>query len=595
MAAVQQWPLLSLLLTLALASPALAGSHWEPTGELILRFEGDLHPSPARLDRLARSEGIAALSPLEGSWPLYRLQLLPGRDLQSIASALQRQPDVRWVEPDRHIELVPHGLPLNDTYWDQLWHLQNDGSIAGAMAGVDVHALPAWNLATGLGILVAVVDGGVDPNQPDLLQDVGIDVLDDDSDASPDLDTDSPAHGTAVAGLIAAIGNNGIGVAGVAWQATIIPVRLIGNSTLSDLYDAFSLSTDRGASVINNSWGYKTEDCADAQGSSIIDDAIDYADLNGRGGLGTSVTFSMGNEGCHDQVQPILGHPATLGVGAINKAGLIHGYSNTGANTDLVAPSGGLRTTDIVGPEGMNGLGEDYTNSMGGTSGSCPLVSGVIALMYEANPRLTADEVQQVLCVTADRVNLEGGEYNAAGWSNTYGCGRVDAASAVAAVFNRAPSAPVLLGPEDGSTVASDEVLIQWEAAEDPDQDPLRYIIEVHPEDLDGDDDDSAAAGTPPSPSLEIDGIRDTWRLLDDDDLPPGTWEVQVWATDAWGRGAGSEVLAFEVTAAQAPPEIGDELEDGEGCTCQGGSAAPAALFLVFAPPLGLRRRRHRA
>jgi subtilisin family serine protease len=592
MAAVQRSLLLSSLLVLMLHGPVFAGSHWQPTGEIILRFEGQVRPAAQRIDRLARSVGVSSVQPLAGSWPLYRIKVDPNHHLQTVSTSLERQPGVLWAELDRWVELIPHGAPLNDPYWDQLWHLDNDGSLNGAMEGADIAAVPAWDWATGLGILAAVVDGGVDPSQPDLLQETGIDVLDDDTDASPDLSTSSPAHGTAVAGLIGAIGNNGIGVAGVAWQATILPVRLIGGSTLADVYDAFAMSADRGASVINNSWGYKTEDCGALQGSPVLDDALNYAHQMGRDGLGTSITFSMGNESCHDQTQPILSHPATIGVGAINKSSVLHGYSNTGDDVDIVAPSNGLRTTDIVGPEGMNGLTEDYTNSMGGTSGACPVVSGVIALMYEANPRLTADEVQMVLCVTADRVNPQSAEYDDTGWSNTYGCGRVDAAAAVAAVYNRPPSAPALLSPEPDTTVFSDEVLIHWEASNDSDGDPLRYTLELRPmSTAEGDDDDSASDGGPPS--LVSEGIQEVWRRFNDGDLSPGHWEVEVWATDSWGRGAASEIVAFEVVEGPPTSAAADDASEDGGCDCQsGGSVTASAAFFLLVLPFGMRRVR---
>lgn len=603
MAGVQRWLLPALALLLLLPSPALAGDHWKPTGELIVRLEGAERPSTERLERLASTDGVTGLSPLAGQWPLYRLALEAGRDLHSVASALERQPDIAWAEPDRWVELVPLGAPLDDTYWDELWHLENLGSLSNSMAGVDVHAVPAWDWATGDGIIVSVNDGGVDPSHPDLKQIEGIDVIDNDSDASPLLSTDSPAHGTAVSGLIAAIGNNGIGVAGVAWEATILPVRMIGApATLGDLHDAFTLAVDRGASVINNSWGYRVDDCGPVSNSEIINDALSYATELGREGRGTSVVFAMGNENCHDQVQPMLEHPAAIGVGAINRSGVLHGYSNTGSNVDLVAPSGSLRSTDIVGPDGMNGLTEDYTDSMGGTSGACPLVSGVIALMYEANPRLTADEVQQVLCVTSDRVNLVEAAYDDAGWSDTYGCGRVDAAAAVSAVYNQSPPAPIVLAPADGEAVAPDRLEASWAAVADPDGEAISYALELRPEGFDdegGDDDDDSAAEVPEV--LAFDNIQDTWFVLEDAELSLGAWELQVWAVDSWGRGDASEIVEFEVAPPEeAPPEDldpEDEQLSGQGCSCSGAAAlgaspdAGTSLLLILAlTALGRRR-----
>jgi MYXO-CTERM domain-containing protein len=355
--------------------------------------------------------------------------------------------------------------------------------------------------------------------------------------------------------------------------------------------------TDRGAAVINNSWGYRTEECGDIQGSPVLDEALDYAHFNGRGGLGTSITFSMGNQSCHSQVQPLLSHPAAIGVGAVNKSSVLHGYSNTGIDVDVVAPSTDLRTTDIVGPAGMNGMTEDYTKNMGGTSGACPIVSGVIALMYEANPRLSADEVQVVLCSTADRIQPEQADYDAVGWSSTYGCGRVDAAAAVAAVFNRPPSAPTWRLPASGATVFADEVLLAWEPSTDLDDDPIRYSIELRPSSPPpGDDDDSAAddddsAGADEDDTVVVEGVRETFWQGNLEGLSQGTWHAEIWATDSWGRGVGSEVLQFEVAA--TPPETGDD-DNNSGCSCQSGQSGPlTALLVLLGLPVGVQRRRH--
>jgi len=470
------------------------------------------------------------------------------------------------------------------------------------MVGADVNAIPAWSHATGLGVKVAVIDGGFDPTHPDLLQEPGIDPIDDDTDASPTEGQDSPAHGTAVAGLASAIGNNELGVAGVAWQSSVIPVRLVGGGgTLADSYDAFALSVDQGAAVINNSWGYRTEDCAGIGSNPTMTDAISYAEEVGRGGLGTSVTFSMGNMACHNQAQPLLGHPASIGVGAINRRGNLHSYSNTGFDTDIVAPSTGLRTTDITGPVGMNGLGEDYTDAMGGTSGSCPLVSGVIALMYEANPRLTAAEVRQILCTTADRVNPDVALYDVTGWSDTYGCGRVDAGAAVAAVVNTAPDAPVFLTPEEGEAVEAGEFTLRWTVREDPDGEVLGFDLELRPLTLEapGDDDDDSAEEAPEPAPLLYEDLTNPERRPRASDLPVGSWEAQVWARDAWGRGEGSALLFLEVLPAPAEEELISNEEEGEdagqGCSCSDSSPAIIALLLGLPlPGLARRRRFHR-
>ena len=140
---VRTW--LSLLLILSWALPSLASAEeaWRPTGDLILRFEGDNRPNQARLDRLRRTQGVTDVAPMAGSWPLYLLSLTPTANPTAVGEALTRLSDVRWVEQERWLDLIPHGAPLNDPYWDQLWHLENRGDLNNSMAGVDVNAVPA--------------------------------------------------------------------------------------------------------------------------------------------------------------------------------------------------------------------------------------------------------------------------------------------------------------------------------------------------------------------------------------------------------------------------------------------------------------------
>ena len=598
-----------LLPALGSAAPRTEFAPWAPTGEVVVRFDQDHRPSDERLAELKALPSVIGLRALRGSWPVYALATPPGTNVEALAERIGEAPDIRWATPDLWVDLVPHGAPLNDEYWSQLWHLENRGDMGNATAGWDINAIPAWTLATGLGVKVAVLDGGVDTEHPDLDNGPGLDLVDGDSDPNPGPEQDSPAHGTAVAGLAAALGNNGIGVAGVAWEASIIPVRLLGGPTpMTASYEAFTFSVDQGAAVINNSWGYRVEDCADIPSNSILTDAIDYAEQVGRDGLGTSVTFSMGNMGCHDQEQPQLGHPASIGVGAFSKAGQLHGYSNTGVDTDIVGPSESLRTTDILGSTGMNGLGADYTDHMGGTSGSCPIVSGVIALMYSANPRLTAADVREVLCATADRVNTEEASYDQSGWSELYGCGRVDAGAAVAAVANVAPEAPVFLSPEASEELPVEDLTLRWTVPEDLDGETLRYDLVLRPIELsagedDGDDDDSAEEAELPDP-LFYEGLTEPQRSPRAADLLPGIWEAQVWAVDRWGRGPASAVLTLTVLPS---PEEEDELpeepttpddpDDNGGCSCGtavGDPAHPVLLLLIALPFLGRRRTSRR-
>jgi len=603
------------------ASPSHAGEHGELTGEVLLRLCDDVSRGQLMLRRLHDDRRVAEIERRAGKWPVYSLLPVEGQDPVKLATELALHPAVRWAEADRWLQRIPHGAALNDPYWDQLWHLENLGQFSGALPGIDVNAVPAWDLHRGAGVVVAVLDSGVEAGHPDLDLVPGIDILDGDEDASPQEGEEGNPHGTAVSGLIAAIGNNELGVAGVAWEAQILPVRLIGGpTTLGDHWDSFAIPVDRGAAVLNNSWGFASSDpdepCGPGPGSPGITDPVEYARIEGRGGLGATVVFSMGNGSCDYREQPILEQPGVIAVGAVSDRGAKWNYSNVGSDLDLVAPSGSayaggekLRSTDLLGERGMGPLGgdHDYTDAMAGTSGSAPLVSGVVALMYGANPRLTEAEVREVLCLTADRIQLADAQYDASGWSDRYGCGNVDAAAAVAAVHNLGPPAPpVIVAPQD-PVEASGEVLVSWLPAEDPDGDPVSYRLELFltdgepppgdddsaPDDDDDDDDDDSAAVELNGPWI-YEGLVETGLDVSERIVLDRDYAVRVWALDRWGSGEPSEAHYFAVRE----PVVDEELE-GQGCTCDevastGVAGRPGVLALCFVLGAALRVRRRR-
>jgi uncharacterized protein (TIGR03382 family) len=420
-----------------------------------------------------------------------------------------------------------------------------------------------------------------------------VDVVDNDTEPDPENSDSNPGHGTLVAGIAAAVGDNGIGVAGVAWGAEIWAVRMLGEGgTLLDTRDAFVLATDAGVSVINNSWGMMAEDCSPVPSFDMLNEAIDYAAIEGRGGLGATVVFSAGNQGCEYIEYPMLDREGVIAVGSLTDQDQRFGYSSFGHLLDVMAPSGpvggharpGMFSTDIVGDAGFNGAGEqnEYSPYMGGTSGAAPVVSGVVALMYAANDRLTEADVRGVLCETSVRVDPAGGEYDASGWSRFYGCGKVDAAAAVSAVANTAPEPPAWLAPLDGAQLHWQDIVLRWGEAVDADGEWLVYDLELF--EPDGDDDDCAVSG-----DLELfEALADP--LLDlSGQLSLGDYTATVWAVDAWGRGAPS---AVSFTVVDVEPEPGDDDDDGAGCSCQASlatAASPALLLLLL--PLVRRRR----
>jgi subtilisin family serine protease len=569
--------LLPLLLLPGLAAAAPIGP---PTGDLIVRF--DAEPTAARLAELATLHGVDRWEHRLGSFPVYSAVLEGGEDPLRQAPALAAEAGVRWAEADRPITPVPDDAPLDDPLWDELWHLENVGQSGDAMPGADIKARGAWAITDGTGVIIAVHDSGVDLTHPDLrFAGTGIDIIDDDYVASWEAIDDGAPHGTAVSGVAAAIGGNALGTVGVAYGASVLPVRILGTApvghpvTYADMYDAFAFSVDSGAAVINNSWGLISEDCTPIGEIPTFSTAMEYAITAGRGGLGTTVVWSSGNQGCDGLVSPWHDDPGVIAVGATNDRDERIGYSTQGPQLDVVAPSGGrggefVTTTDISGEPGYSP--GDYSGSFSGTSCSAPVVSGVLALMYAANPRLRWDQAEEALCATAERVMPQEAGYDVRGWSRAYGCGRVDAAAAVAAVANASPEAPVLEQPI-GPALREDQAVLVWSDVHDADGDALTWRVEVT--------DDVGEV----TRFDVVDGRRWDGRGL----LAPGRWTVRVAAVDLYGEGAWTELRELLVLPAPTNPERAAPQEPAASCSFVPRRAA--GLLLLPLILLGRRRR----
>jgi subtilisin family serine protease len=569
----------SLFALLLLPSLALAAPIGEPTGDLILRF--DAEPDAQRLQELATAYGVDRFEHRRGSFPVYSAILDDPSAPTRRALALASEVDVLWAEADRAVTPVADEAPIDDPQWDDLWHLENVGQNGDAMPQADVRARSAWEITDGAGVIVAVHDSGVDLEHPDLrIFSTGLDIIDSDYIGSWEAIDDGAPHGTAVAGVAAAIGNNTLGVAGVAHGASVLPVRILGTPaigqsvTYADIYDAFAFSVDQGAAVINNSWGLVPSECTPIPEISAFSTAMEYAITVGRGGLGTTVVWSSGNQGCDGLMAPWHDDPGVVTVGASNDRDELIGYSTVGPQLDVVAPSGGrggahVWTTDISGEPGYSG--NDYTGGFSGTSCSAPVVSGVLALMYAANPRLRWDQTEQALCETASKVMPDEAGYDVAGWSRGYGCGRVDAFAAVAAVANVAPEAPVWLQPTD-TVVRSDQAVLEWTEAEDGDGEPLTYRLEL----------------TSPEGLPAVHELGDVQRWDGRGILLPSIWGARIVAVDAYGEGAWSEMITLRIVDPPSNPIHEDEPEP-EGAACSASLAGRGTLLLL--PLLWWRRR----
>lgn len=274
---------------------------------------------------------------------------------------------------------------------------------------------------------VGIYDDGVQRSHPDLSANydaslhvsVGGEVIDAEYGASVWF---SP-HGTSVAGLIAAA-NNGTGTVGVAYGAWITGVTIFsGPADINNSYEGFIEAIDQSENfdVINHSWGclaaFFQSGGVPEEDQALLSEWLEALDA-GRNGLGTIQVKAAGNDDMNANGDTAGSTRATIVVGAYNDDGDAAYYSNFGANLLISAPSSGgnenrgIVTTDLVGLNGYNMVdanGEyltepDYTDMFGGTSAATPIVTGVIALMLDANPNLSWRDVQNIVAYSAREV-----------------------------------------------------------------------------------------------------------------------------------------------------------------------------------------------
>ncbi len=299
---------------------------------------------------------------------------------------------------------------------------------------------------TGAGVTVGVVDEGIDTSHPDLqeqlLPALAFDTQFDTADGRPKypvLVGPPDNHGTAVAGIIAAQANNETGIVGVAPDADLVSTRV--KWSWDQITQALTLQSQ--FDVSNNSWG-ATVPFADNFNSTLLTfayQALRTGVEDGRDGLGTVFVFSAGNSASYGEntnYHNFQNAREVITVAATNPDGSVAGFSTPGASVLVGAYGVGLLTTDRHQPGWGYEPGSNYTN-FSGTSAAAPVVSGVVALMLEANPYLGYRDVQQVLALSATHPDSMSWKVNAASnfnlggmqFNDSLGFGLVDAYSAV--------------------------------------------------------------------------------------------------------------------------------------------------------------------
>lgn len=366
---------------------------------------------------------IQSISGMDGAG-VYATQ--PGESVHEAVQRLRQTPGVEIAEPNYIYRTM---ATPNDPMLGQLWGHSKVG------------AQTAWDQSRGEDVLVAVIDTGVDYNHPDLKGRVvkGPDLANNDNDPM-----DDQGHGTHVAGTIAATANNGIGIAGIAYNSKILAIKVLGRDGSGDtskIANGILKAAEMGAKVINLSLG-------GPQASGILKSAVDKATEQG-----ALVVVASGNENTSRPSYPAA-YPNALSVGSTTTSDSRSNFSNYGSTVDIAAPGSDILSTT-----------EGTYKKHSGTSMASPHVAAGAAVLLGKNSALTNAQLREILVSTGDP---------ASGFSNS-SVKRMNLVKALAAVESHAPSQPTPADSESPSTpsglkalaASSTQVQLSWNASTD--------------------------------------------------------------------------------------------------------------------------------
>ncbi|MCX6354275.1 MAG: S8 family serine peptidase [Candidatus Aureabacteria bacterium] len=402
-----------------LFSPSAASPQNAPyvKGEILVKYKS--HVSSLQMKNIEHAAAAAMREDLP-SPGLKRVKISPTASVEdAIDDYYNRAGDsIEYAEPNY---IVTADVIPNDPEFSNLWNLRNTGQSSGT-AGADIDAPGAWDTQTGGSVIVAVIDTGVDYTHPDLAANIWINSkeipgngIDDDKNGfvddcrgwdfvNSDNDPyDDHSHGTHVSGTIAAVGNNGIGVAGVCWQAKIMPLKFLaanGGGTVADAIKAIHYATMMGAKVMSNSWG-------GGGYSQALKDAIDEAR-----NAGAIFVAAAGNSGTDNDAIPH--YPSSydcanlIAVAATDNNDQIASFSCYGAiSVDIGAPGVAILSTVPGG----------YA-SYSGTSMATPHVAGAVALTWARFPTKSYAEIISAILGGAEPISSLNGKVATSGRLN---------------------------------------------------------------------------------------------------------------------------------------------------------------------------------
>jgi len=382
-----------------------------PTDRVFVRFRQGVAPQNAETILQAGQFGKIRQIPRIG---VYRVQTPPGMTLRETLLLLGRNPDVEYAGPDYRTRIF--AVPNDPYFMNYQYNLQNRGGILDVSpdiqptlkAGADIKATRAWDETKGdASVIIAFLDTGVDMSHVELMNKVvstGRDFVNGDMDA-----TDDNSHGTWVAGIAAAEANNNEGIAGVAWNCQVLPVKVLdaeGNGYYDELIEGLIWASDNGAKVINISAGGDADDPA-------LKAACKYAyDKK------VVVVAAAGNDGVSVSY-PAAYDDYVLAVSATDTNDEHASFSSPGPQVDVAAPG-----VWILGPVPQWYAGPGHLPYIfgSGTSAAAPQVAGLAALLVSVKAWLTPKQIMDVIRYTADDVN----KAQLPGKDNKIGYGRIN-------------------------------------------------------------------------------------------------------------------------------------------------------------------------
>ncbi|XP_023673181.2 furin [Paramormyrops kingsleyae] len=442
-----------LLLIVLLLTPQLGAASRAPriyTNSWAVRVSGGAEQAL----RLARKHGFLNHGNVFGEYYHFRHRAVVKRSLTSHRGThvrLQKEPQVLWAQQQvvkRRRKRDVYTVEPSDPEFAQQWYLFNTNH-------QDLNAKSAWEQGyTGRGVVVTILDDGIEKNHPDLMQnydpDASYDVNDGDPDPQPRYtQLNDNRHGTRCAGEVAAVANNGICGVGVAYNARIGGVRML-DGEVTDVVEAQSLSLNpQHIHIYSASWGPEDDGKTVDGPAKLAREAFLRGVTEGRGGLGSIFVWASGNGGrdkdscnCDGYTNSIY----TLSISSSTQSGNVPWYSEACSSTLATTySSGNLNEKQIVTTD----LRQKCTESHTGTSASAPLAAGIIALALEANKNLTWRDMQHLVVRTSRPAHLTTDDWrvNAVGrWvSHSYGYGLLDAGAVVTLARNWTNVGPQLM------------------------------------------------------------------------------------------------------------------------------------------------------